>query len=84
MKQNYENLIKYFVDNEFDNKENDTFNVLPSIRNDERNINLLQMIVDFFNDEELLHDLETSVIKDMFVYYTKHKQDFEPQPFEYI
>lgn len=83
MKQKYENLIRYFVDNEYDDPVNDEYKILPSLINDERNVDLLQMIYDYLNDSELLHDLETSMIKDMFDYYVKHKHDFEPVEFDY-
>lgn len=80
---NYEHLINYFVNNEFDDPTNDPYGMLPSVRNDERNDDLLQMIVDYTNDEELLSDLETGVLKDMLVYYSKHSKGFTPVEFDY-
>ena len=58
MKHDYKNLNNYLIDNEIDY----------------RDIDLLRFIEDTFNDDEVLHDLPTAVIKDMFVYYTKHKK----------
>lgn len=79
----YKNLINYFVENEYDNPINDPDHILPSLRNDERNTDLLQMIVDYLNDSELIHDLPTGIILDMFTYYVKHGKDFTPIPFDY-
>ena len=75
MKQNqnkYYDLLQYYIDNEFDEKENDPYNYIESIINDTRNDELLGEIENHFNEEEMLQDLPKGVIKDMFVYYTKH------------
>ena len=79
----YPEMYDYYLFNEYDNPINDPDGILPSVLNDERNENLLQEIVDYLNDEELLHDLSTGLILDMFKYYTKHGKDFTPVEFDY-
>ena len=61
----YKNLKQYINDNEI-------FDYDKSIDNDICDEDLLQFIKDHFNDEVMLHDLETVIIKEMFMYYTKH------------
>lgn len=69
MKNNYKDLIRYVIENELHIYEEELY---LSIVNDTYNENTLLFIEDHFNDEEMLKDLYTSTIKDMFVYYTKH------------
>ena len=71
---NYKDLLQYYIDNEYDVKENDPYNYIESITNDTYNEELINEIENHFNEEEMLHDLPTGVIKDMFVYYTKHSK----------
>lgn len=77
MRNTYSDLLKYYVDNEFDVKENDPHNYLESIKNDTKNEMLLSEIENLFTSDdetEYLSELPTGVIKDMFVYYTKHSK----------
>ena len=68
-KTNYKDLTKYAFDNELHIYNESLY---LSILNDTFNKEVLLFIEDHLNDEEILHDLPTGVIKDMFVYYTKH------------
>lgn len=79
----YKHLINYFIDNEYDNPINDPDNMLISVIKDERNDELLQMIVDHTHDTELLLDMSSEILKDMIVYYSKHSKDFKPVEFDY-
>ena len=72
MKNTYKHLLQYYIDNEYDVKENDRYNYIDAIKNDVRNEHLLLEISDALNDEIMLKDFSTSLIKDMFIYYTKH------------
>ena len=67
MKHTYEHLLKYYDDNEVHDYD-------ESIRNDTYDDVLMSEIENHFNEEEMLHDLPTGVIRDMFVYYTTHKK----------
>lgn len=61
----YKDLLKYYEENEISDYN-------ESIRNDTYNETLISEIVNHFNESEMLQDLSTGVIKDMFLYYTKH------------
>lgn len=70
----YKDLIKYYEDNEFDKRGYDPYDYLGSLRNDTPNEELIGEIENVFNDSEVLKDLDTGIIKDMFLYYTKHRK----------
>lgn len=67
MKHTYEYLLKYYDDNEVHDYD-------ESIRNDTYDDVLMSEIENHFNEEDMLRDLPTAVIKDMFVYYTTHRK----------
>jgi hypothetical protein len=71
MKNNYENLIKYLENN---NDENIFDTHIESLKNDNYHEHLILMIIDHFDDEYMLSTSSTSLLKEMFVYYTKHKK----------
>ena len=53
-----------------------TFNEqIEAAANDTYSRQLMLEIVDALQDEEMLHDLGTSLIKDMFTYYLAHKDE---------
>lgn len=61
----YKDLLKYYNDNEI-------YDYDETIRNDTYNDDLISDIENHFNDEEMLQDLSTGILKDMFSYYIKH------------
>lgn len=61
----YKDLLSYYSDNEISDYN-------ESILNDTYDDTLLSEIENHFNESEMLQDLPTGVIKDMFIYYTKH------------
>ena len=61
----YKNLKQYINNNEI-------FEYDKSIDKDTYDEKLIQFIKEHFDDEEMLHDLDTVIIKEMFMYYTKH------------
>ena len=69
MKHTYEALYNYY---ENMNDENAFDYALEACKNDTYNEQLLLDIVDALQDEQMLSDMSTALIKDMFVYYTKH------------
>ena len=62
----YNDLINYLNDNELTN-------LVDDIRNDTNVTYILTFINDHFNDEVVLKDLDTKVIKDMYLYVINHK-----------
>lgn len=63
----YPHLLRYYLDNECS-----IYN--ESILHDTPDDELLGEIENHFNEEEMLKDLPTGVIKDMFSYYIKHNK----------
>lgn len=74
MKHNYTHLIEYFKNNEYDTFSDQTKKQLEDVINDTYNEDNILEIIDALNDEYMLSDFETGLIKDMFVYYTTHKK----------
>lgn len=70
MKHNYDELYDYY---ENMNDAHDFDYALEALENDTRNEQLLLEIVDALQDEQMLRDMSTALIKDMFAYYVKHK-----------
>ena len=62
----YTNFIKYLEDNELNELAED-------LKNDVNDSELLPLVIDHLNDEEILKDLPTSVIHEMFMYYVNNK-----------
>ena len=77
-KNNYIHLIEYYIHNEYDIPENDPPGVLESIKLDEYNEQAVGGIYDALNDEYMLSDFSTGLIKDMFMYYCKHGKNYSP------
>lgn len=70
MKNNYKNFIDYL---QFNDGENTLFtSEIKALENDIYSESLILLIVDSFNDEVMLKDFSMSLMKEMFVYYTKH------------
>ena len=63
----YKNLIKYYNDNEIT-----SYN--ECLLNDTYNEELLYDIKNHLTETEMLQDLETVIIKEMFMYYIKHNK----------
>jgi hypothetical protein len=70
----YPEMYDYYVDNEYDDPRNDPHGYLKSIKEDTRNDELLGEIENHLNEEDILKDLSTGLIKDMFSYYIKHSK----------
>ena len=62
----YEALYEYLKNNELDD-------LAEAAANDEKNDQLILMISDHFDDEMMLKDTSTSLLKDMFKYYSNHR-----------
>lgn len=73
-KTKYPEMYAYYIYNEFDVPENDPHGYLKSIEEDTYNAELLGDCVNHLTDENILKDLSTGLIKDMFSYYVKHKK----------
>ena len=65
MKNTYKALYDYLKNNELND-------LALSAANDEKNDQLILMIRDHFDDEVMLKDSPTALLKDMFVYFVKH------------
>lgn len=70
----YRDLLRYFIENGFNENGNDPCGYIKSLLRDTYNEDLMGEIENHFNEEDMLRDLPTAVIKDMFLYYTKHKK----------
>ena len=62
----YAALYKYLKNNELDD-------LAEAAANDEKNDQLILMISDHFDDEMMLRDSSTALLKDMFEYYLSHR-----------
>ncbi len=62
----YEALYEYLKDNELDD-------LAEAAANDEKNDQLILMISDHFDDEMMIKDSSTALLKDMLEYYSNHK-----------
>lgn len=62
----YEALCEYLKNNELDD-------LAEAAANDEKNDQLILMISDHFDDEMMLKESSTALLKDMFEYYSNHK-----------
>ena len=62
----YEALYEYLKNNELDD-------LAEAAANDEKNDQLILMISDHFDDEMMLRDSSTALLKDMFEYYLSHR-----------
>ena len=62
----YEALYEYLKNNELDD-------LAEAAANDEKNDQLILMISDHFDDEMMIKDSSTKLLKDMFEYYSNHR-----------
>ena len=62
----YEALYEYLKNNELDD-------LAEAAANDEKNDQLILMISDHFDDEMMIKDSSTTLLKDMLEYYSNHK-----------
>ena len=62
----YEALYEYLKNNELDD-------LAEAAANDEKNDQLILMISDLFDDEMMLKESSTKLLKDMFEYYSNHR-----------
>ena len=62
----YEALYEYLKNNELDD-------LAEAAANDEKNDQLILMISDHFDDEMMLRESSTKLLKDMLEYYSSHK-----------
>lgn len=62
----YAALYEYLKNNELDD-------LAEAAANDEKNDQLILMISDHFDDEMMLRDSSTALLKDMFEYYLSHR-----------
>ena len=67
MLKNYSALRKYLLNNEL-------IKLAIDVTNDVKNDEVILMIIDHFDDEYMLHDASTELLKDMFSYYVKHSK----------
>ena len=65
-KMKYEALYEYLKNNELDD-------LAEAAANDEKNDQLILMISDHFDDEMMIKDSSTTLLKDMLEYYSNHK-----------
>ena len=65
-KMKYEALYEYLKNNELDD-------LAEAAANDEKNDQLILMISDHFDDEMMLKESSTTLLKDMFEYYSNHR-----------
>ena len=66
IKMKYEALYEYLKNNELDD-------LAETAANDEKNDQLILMISDHFDDEMMLKESSTALLKDMFEYYSNHR-----------
>ena len=66
IKMKYEALYEYLKNNELDD-------LAEAAANDEKNDQLILMISDHFDDEMMLKESSTKLLKDMFEYYSNHR-----------
>lgn len=66
IKMKYAALYEYLKNNELDD-------LAEAAANDEKNDQLILMISDHFDDEMMLRDSSTALLKDMFEYYSNHR-----------
>lgn len=62
----YEALYEYLKNNELND-------LAEAAANDEKNDQLILMISDHFDDEMMLKESSTKLLKDMFEYYSNHR-----------
>ena len=62
----YEALYEYLKNNELDD-------LAEAAASDEKNDQLILMISDHFDDEMMLKESSTKLLKDMFEYYSNHR-----------
>ena len=62
----YKALCEYLKNNELDD-------LAEAAANDEKNDQLILMISDHFDDEMMIKDSSTTLLKDMLEYYSNHK-----------
>ena len=62
----YKALCEYLKNNELDV-------LAEAAANDEKNDQLILMISDHFDDEMMIKDSSTTLLKDMLEYYSNHK-----------
>ena len=62
----YEALYEYLKNNELDD-------LAEAAANDEKSDQLILMISDHFDDEMMLKESSTKLLKDMFEYYSNHR-----------
>ena len=62
----YAALYEYLTNNELDE-------LAEAAANDEKNDQLILMISDHFDDEMMLRESSTALLKDMFEYYLSHR-----------
>ena len=62
----YEALYEYLKNNELDD-------LAEAAANDEKSDQLILMISDHFDDEMMIKDSSTTLLKDMLEYYSNHK-----------
>ena len=62
----YAALYEYLKNNELDD-------LAEAAANDKKNDQLILMISDHFDDEMMLRDSSTALLKDMFEYYLSHR-----------
>lgn len=72
MRNNYENLITYYRDI---NDENAFDAQIEALENDTYNKQLMLEIIDALQDEVMLKDFTTALIREMFAYYVAHKDE---------
>ena len=72
MKNNYNELKAYLYDL---NEELDYSKHIEAIENDMYNKQLMLEIIDALQDEVMLKDFTTALIRDMFTYYVTHKDE---------
>ena len=66
IKMKYEALYEYLKNNELDD-------LAEAAANDEKNDQLILMISDHFDDEMMLRESSTALLRDMFEYYFDHR-----------
>ena len=66
IKMKYEALYEYLKNNELDD-------LAEAAANDEKNDQLILMISDHFDDEMMLRESSTELLRDMFEYYSNHR-----------
>ena len=54
-------------------KNNELYDLAEDIAHDEKNDQVILMIIDHFDDEMMIKDSSTALLKDMLEYYSNHK-----------